>query len=449
MFSVFSFLIAAALASQGSILPEVFIFSFARFLFIILMLVLSVYFFVSMFFRKLAEINFFTLFGLSCGLLLFELIFNIYPGLIPLRLVNSFDAALRKNIVKAHGLGERGGYVGEEGGMYYFYPPMSKLSIQNNEDGINGFIQTDEQGFRNSVNHQKKVDLILLGDSLTLASGSPIDLGDLFREKGIKVLNLGMCMNAPQHWIDLFKRFGKKARPKDVVAFLYEGNDFNDANTYQSIFDAGKSYKEYLSEGVLQNAPLMKRDSFLNSILFVNHSYTLSLLKGVVQYRWFDFRGRITIADKITINGKCFEVGYLPDHITPGPKVTENTGFKLALSAIRNLNAECRKIGAKLWIVYLPTNSTVFAPYSDFPENRKRVNYHKTSSEKILYVCKKDGIAFLDPAGMFQGKIANTKIFLRNGKDTHLHPEGIKLLANFISKESGNFGKQKPDAEKK
>ena len=119
------------------------------------------------------------------------------------------------------------GQIQDEGSSIYHYQPFQKMNWYPH-------LKIDENGYRNSVNRQAKVDTVLLGDSLIIARRSKVDLGDLFREKNRSVLNLSMGGYAPQHYLDTYKKYviDKKIQHKNVIVSIFVGNDFSDSDRY-------------------------------------------------------------------------------------------------------------------------------------------------------------------------------------------------------------------------
>ena len=299
--------------------------------------------------------------------------------------------------------------------------------MESAEDRLKGAAIIDELGFRNSVSYQKKADIVLLGDSLVFGLDSPLDLGEALRKKGLKILNLAMSGYSPEHWVEAFYRYGVKTKPRYVIAFLFDGNDFQDAERYQVLSINKQSYREYL--GLNTQISFVNRDPLLNSILCINHSYFFSFFRALLHYPWQKHIDH-GIVDQINIAGKSHKVWYYL--FTPDPKIVKSNSFKIVFDAVKKIKVACKKNDSKFALVYLPAHSTVCAPYSNLEEVKVLVKHQKFISEKIMFLCSQEGIQFLDPTKLFQDAGLKSKLFLRNGNDTHLHPEGIEILAKFI-----------------
>jgi len=162
-----------------------------------------------------------TLYIIFITLLLAEIIVRNAINWIPSDYINylSPQAVLKIN--------KERGQIQDEDSYIYHYKPFQKMNHYP-------YLKIDENGYRNSVNKQSKVDMVLLGDSLIFAKRSQKDLGDLFREKNKSVLNLSMGGYSPQHYRDVYKKYAidKKIKHKNVILGFFVGNDFSDSERY-------------------------------------------------------------------------------------------------------------------------------------------------------------------------------------------------------------------------
>lgn len=418
LFFIFFLVLAVVIAIQPSKLPVILIYSMARFVLIILMIMLSFYFCLSIFSKRWAEINLLLFIGLFIGVISIEILFSANPRLMPIKFIRYFAPPLREITANAQGLTMESSIEGN--GLLYHYRPLTKVTNAFS----NAPVLIDDIGFRNTVAHQNKVDVVLLGDSFIFGYASPVDLGELLRQKGFRVLNLAIPGYAPQHWVDAYQKYGKKTKPKYVFCFLFDGNDFDEAIKYNSLFKTGKPYRDYRRTLIV--APDPKRDMFLYS--FVNRSYFFSCFRAIFFAPALIFPCRDFDSDILSINGRQVKMQY--NFFTPSPEVIKSDGFKFTIDSIKKVKNECNKTGAKLIWIYLPAHSTVYAPYSQ--RYKIKSVHQKTISQKISKICKKENILFIDVTGTFQEKINNKTIFLIN--DGHLHPEGISLLSDIILK---------------
>lgn len=112
---------------------------------------------------------------------------------------------------------------------YYWNYPDHQTFISYNEDGEKIIINTDALGFRNpSVD--KKVDILLLGDSFTSAANTKNELtfASQLRKAGWSVYNAGIDGTGTVHQAHILKDVLAHVKPKIVILNFYLGNDFRD-----------------------------------------------------------------------------------------------------------------------------------------------------------------------------------------------------------------------------
>jgi hypothetical protein len=134
----------------------------------------------------------------------------------------------------------------------------NKLTVLCNESGQFVTYESDEYGFRNPKGMWRRpVDIVALGDSFTqgycVSSGK--SFVDIIRQRHAATLNLGMAGEGPLLMLATLQEYAPSLRPKLVIWFYFEGNDFRDLR------DEAKSalVMNYLEDGFSQ-ALLERRD---------------------------------------------------------------------------------------------------------------------------------------------------------------------------------------------
>jgi hypothetical protein len=101
-----------------------------------------------------------------------------------------------------------------------------------NEAGAWVTYQSDQHGFNNSANiwRFESLDVALLGDSFAHGACVPPDrnFASIIRKRFPATLNLGNSNTGPLMSLAALKEYAAQFRPKVVLWFLYEGNDFDD-----------------------------------------------------------------------------------------------------------------------------------------------------------------------------------------------------------------------------
>lgn len=119
-------------------------------------------------------------------------------------------------------------------GDYQTLVPLGGLSnartISCNEIGYWVDYISDKHGFRNPEDawDSQMIELVLLGDSFTFGDCVPEEehFSSMLRQKFLKTLNLGYPAAGPIATYATLIEYAKQLRPKVVLWFFFEGNDF-------------------------------------------------------------------------------------------------------------------------------------------------------------------------------------------------------------------------------
>ena len=187
------------------------------------------------------------------------------------------------------------------------FPLSSHSKIKNvfcNESGNYAFYLSDRYGFNNPDEvWDKKIDIILLGDSFTQGScvNRPYDIGSNLRTLGKNTLNLGSIGNGPLINYAVFNEYIKKNLELDnsIVVYMFFENDFqelklekqskflknylNDKNFSQNLVDKQKIVDELIKNQIFNLSSKKIREykkSKIIKFLFLNKlRYQISLIK--------------------------------------------------------------------------------------------------------------------------------------------------------------------------
>lgn len=264
----------------------------------------------------------------------------------------------------------------------------------------------DENGFRNSVFNQKKVNTVLLGDSIFFARDSKLDIGDLFRKDGKSLINLGMGGYGPNHYLLVYKKFivDKKIEHKNLIINLFPANDFKNTLEWPYGF-------ELKSKGN-KNLP-----SLFNIIygLYKTKNNALAYEKKIIESK-----------NVIELPYKTLKINYLwwPDM----PK--EQAWYKTT-NILKQIIFLAREQNVNIKLIVNPSAASVYGKdiYPKFSE------YYKTQKKiyKMLKVEFEDkNVVVFDPTDFLSEKVKKKFIYV-NQTDTHFNEEGIKTYYDLIN----------------
>jgi hypothetical protein len=227
------------------------------------------------------------LMSLLVGLLLAEVALRVFPSLISVPLLANFPDQLRHDIAERLNYANAKGYFipteqrTDHGPSIYLPAPNSTgISPRDPADLAAGATESelmDAKGFCNPPAKAERpgVDVVVLGDSFVYCTG--VDAADtstsyLEDMSHLTTYSLGAGGKGPYEYVELLRHFGLALKPRVVIFNVYEGNDLQDAI----------SYEKFLKTGRDQHA---KRDD-IEDVL--SHSYAVSLIYASGEWLFSD-----------------------------------------------------------------------------------------------------------------------------------------------------------------
>ena len=187
------------------------------------------------------------------------------------------------------------------------FPLSSHSKIKNvfcNESGNYVFYLSDRYGFNKPDEvWDKKIDIILLGDSFTQGScvNRPSDIGSNLRTLGKNTLNLGSIGNGPLINYAVFNEYIKKNLElnNSIVVYMFFENDFqelklekqskflksylNDNNFSQNLVDKQKNVDELIKNQIFNLSSKKireyKKTKIIKVLFLTKLRYQISLIK--------------------------------------------------------------------------------------------------------------------------------------------------------------------------
>ncbi len=391
----------------------------------------AVYFFVSLFRRRLQNAN--NYFCYLCIVLFvgLEMTLQIKPELTPGRLMPYLPKKTveKIRIAIAH---KWGYYTGEN--MIFHYVPSQQLNYGQLKRPC---IFIDEEGFRNPNQNAKKYDFVLLGDSMIFGLDACKDLADRFKAIGNSAINLGMEGYAPQQYRDVYKKYiiEKNVQHKNVLVFLYIGNDFTDAEEYQRIQDENGDYTDYVIGETYGNPRL---------------PLVLNLLKGLPHYllqSWQaefddgDFPGNSTEDTEDMIDGRVIELPYttfgVDDWLWPPPAINgDDAKWALVRTALDEIISLAVQSEATPWLFLLPSPLTVYSEFElNPPPNNSLHKFdrrHAAIRNLLEKYAKSKSVTFFDLDTPLKVEIANKFLFVAKN-DGHFNDSGFDKVFEQIT----------------
>ncbi len=307
--------------------------------------------------------------------------------------------------------------------------PLSSYSNERiylcNETGEHSFFTSDRYGFNNPniAWENNFTDVLLLGDSFIAGScinkNNENNFADIFRSKNFNTINLGFPGHGPLLEYATFIEYGKFLKPKKVLWFYYEGNDFNGLN----IEKQSKILKSYLND---KRYNLKSKQKKINDLLYENE-YSLNDLEKYEKNKIQKNRKFCNLSFQKTrelINFKELRNLIFKEDTNLKEEDFNEENFLLFEEIILKTKKEIDKWDGELIFIYLPKYMRYKEMFVDHD------NYNK--KKRILNLVNKNDIKTIDIHNdFFQIKKDPLKFFPLRGNG-HYNKEGVKKISHFI-----------------
>lgn len=376
---------------------------------------IAAYFALSPFKRKLSYINNIILINVLLILLVTEVAFRALPNKLPHFIVLNLPEPDRGEL-----LAERGYFTGDTltGEDMLFSWSRRKASISA------PWIVLDKNGYRKHP-AGKKVDVIFLGDSITMSYSSPRDIVDFIGEKGLTGLSFAVNGYSTLHQRDAYKKFavdGAIAHRAVVVNFCF-CNDVSETLKYERVKKTGGSWRQYLgSMKPTRTFPFDFKPPWVISILFNLPYQAIQLYRdSLLPFRDVTLstpRGKITLSNR-----------ELPDD---GRHYSE-ADWAPTLKGLNDIIAMANGQGARVIIAYYPDLAQIIARH--FPASEKAhlsaENDYRDAVSRLKTLAKEGGALFLDYTPPIRAGYDKAMV-LKAEYDYHPNELGVEIMSRAV-----------------
>ena len=321
--------------------------------------------------------------------------------------------------------------------------------------------ETDAEGFRNpSVREQ--IDVAVLGDSFVDGMTSPreeIWPARLEQITGRKVQNYGASSFGPQQALYVLQDYALRRHPRDVVLGFFAGNDFFDAERFDSWERAGNRPGEELSGWRLKKKIRRYETLYLFTL-------TGLALPARVSPRPGSYAG-----DPPTIprfergmyeipmpDGHALRFAFMPPYLqklaSSRQEIERSRGWELTRAALLQMQESCRQQNSRLTLMFIPSKAAVYWPlvfrslsaeelqgaidfaclYNRMPIRAADIEVNRLAPNGLLRdFCAQAGISFLDltPA-LERNAVAGKAVYFAD--DAHWNAAGHEVAAQELAK---------------
>jgi lysophospholipase L1-like esterase len=352
------------------------------------------------------------------SLVLVEAALRVFPDLLPVEVQKIIRADPRD-------YGVVHPYIG------HLHKPNNALIISGRD--FRAVHHTDGYGFRNNWPWPNTADILVLGDSVTFGQGVedeqawPAIIARSFPKH--RLVNLGLIGAGPQQYLRVYETFGLNLRPKLVLIGFFMGNDFWDAEMFDSWLKsgAGGSYLVWRDFGRPRSTSLSLQQPLRNLVssivwrakLLARKAYVCNLLlylRG--DFSWSMASGRRTFK---AADGTRLVLGAANNLKTAQ---TGHPVFEMVLNALQRIDFLAKENGAKILVVLQRSKEEVYLPFVgvSVPD----------AAAPLRTALTKRGIPHLDLLDEFRRHAAKGEaLFFET--DGHPNARGYALIAELIS----------------
>lgn len=364
-------------------------------------------------------------FGKKIALLFLSFFFSTFFIFCLLDFFPSLPEALKLGRIHYFSLRER--YVQDpdlifriKPGFHYqglFTGDHDGLFLKNSAVRLPYRAQFDEEGFRNAGRPGPK-EIAVLGDSYIQFG---LDESDTFaarleKTSGLSTANYGMEWYGPPQYLEVFKKFALRRRPRVALFCFFEGNDLRDIREYLKWKKGGHYYHFNLtSKNLFQRYFLALGDTLLYA--------------GKLFFRKWDPRKA-----EVQLPGRNFETIFVYAIETRPPaellQSVEMQELRTILASFQKLSAEH---GIRPVLLFIPSATHLYLPYAK-PADAGQSAARGHLEQAVRELAGSAKISFVSLVPVFEKATAEGKI-LYYPTDTHWNSEARQLAAETAAAE--------------
>ncbi len=241
------------------------------------------------------------------------------------------------------------------GGPPHDLQDIGLVAAEDNPDrerGLRVQFRFDRWGLANPADLDS-ADVVLLGDSFTLATGvlSPPGLQARLQQRtGLAMFNLGIPAIGPQRAAWLLEEHGLARRPQAVIWFIFGGNDLADA----------AAVERHQAAGIRTYADLFDRPARPRSLLF---DLVVKAVSGPEAPPPADSLPGFSFPAGGGEQRIWFHPEYLRQLARPRDQLEADPAWAIAAGVLGRVAADLEQRPIRLLVVYLPSKPEVYLPW--------------------------------------------------------------------------------------
>ncbi|MBT3305549.1 MAG: hypothetical protein HN377_03605 [Alphaproteobacteria bacterium] len=414
--SIWAFL--AAFSPSGS--PQIFMFSYFRFAIIVAVSLFVLYLSVSFWFPRLISFNNWVAYTIIGAAIVVEIGLRSMSTVLPTTLVSYLPRDARTQITTNRDVMNERTLNGD--GLLYFFKPNYSFSTKP-------WVKIDSNGYRNKVAVKDAVDVVFLGDSVTIAEAAHKDFADHFREQGISAFNLAIGGYGPFQYRDAYKKFVIEPglRHRFLIVVVAGRNDFENALSYARILAKGGDYQAYLGK---------RTDILFRNINSAYFPWVASILVNTMPMIKSVISGRRSPSAKGTVRLPYGDLAATANILRVDAVKEGDLTLLHFKKAMNEILAIARDNGVKTLVAYHPPSRVIYGPLLDGHEDFKKTlaKNHRNLMTILDSFLDRPGVRFIDLSA-FEHTAAARESIGATPMNVHLNTRGIELVAGELFKE--------------
>ncbi len=409
---------ALVLLSRPSVSPDILVYSYWKVGAILLVLGLLAYLLWSLRSRYLMVGNNVAICSMVAVAMAFEIGLRLFLDRIPPAGVALLPAPAREELALRRATFSESTFVGD--GMLFAFRPRLRLPRHP-------WIAIDRFGYRNSVEVKRgeRLDVVVLGDSMAIAMDAKSDLGELFRRKGLKAVNLAMPSYGPPHYRDILRKLvvERDITVSAIVVCVALVNDVVNARRYEDVVSRGGNFEMYLGKvpvystfeswapwslTLLANIPLGIKDRYFDRP--EHYKRARSGNKIIIRLPYATFEERFEFIDYPYFDADSAEWGAF-------------------VTSMREIVDMARAMNARIVIAIMPVPSQTYDRFIVGEEILRREvrNRHGSFMANIDKALKGDGVTIVDLAPSLAAAAGSASVSADGRLDVHLNTFGTEI----------------------
>lgn len=305
--------------------------------------------------------------------------------------------------------------------------------------------QTDENGFRNAGN-TNAADIVVVGDSYMDYGSTFSDTFPSLLQEGLSnltVVNLGKAGYGPFQYLEVFKRFGLKYKPRYALFAFYEGNDILDIQNY-------RYWKEGRTHDLRDITHIASHKSFLGRYWLALKTTAQQLNQAAFDWLQIGLGNNPLVEDerdKIHPDLAVIDLGhgrlhkiYIADHHTRSREaLSEPENWAVLESILHEFSDISAAHHITPIVLYIPSASHIYAQFSTDASGgnwlairEREIGVRKETENAVARLVQSAGVDFISLSPVLE-RGAREGELLYFQLDQHWNFAGTQLAAAYVA----------------